>query len=203
VLTNSGPASITSSALASAIGQPLTCASARSWRRVLEGERLDDRSRQGPVTRHADPVAKLDRGGADQHALAGDRGGIEAAAQQIDEAQLRDRVRIDAVVDQDLRADVGVGGRGGIVLQPDRRSRQIQVLAGRAASDAAYPPVAIGPKVDRDGADLVAERRDRSGVDGLDPVVGGLAQVAEDWQDDALRASMRQGLGKHLVVPRL
>ena len=39
----------------------------------LEGERLDDRSRQGPVTRHAEPVAELDRGGADQHPLAGDQ----------------------------------------------------------------------------------------------------------------------------------
>ena len=53
----------------------------------LERERLQQRPRQRPVARHAAPVAELDRRGADQDRLAGDRGGIEPAGEHVDEAE--------------------------------------------------------------------------------------------------------------------
>ena len=116
-------------------------------------------------------------------------------------------VGIDAVVDQDLAAGIGAGpGAGrrvGLALQPGRRGRQVQTLARRVAGDATHLPVAVGAKVDRHGTDVIAKQRQRCGVEGLDLVVGGLAQMAEHGQDDAPGTGMRQGGGERLVIARL
>ena len=69
-------------------------------------------------------------------------------------------------------------------MQPGRRGRQSLAAADRAEWDAAHATVAVGSKVDRDGAGMIAEQRQRRRVDRLDAAVGGLAQVSDHRQDD-------------------
>ena len=165
-----GPITRISSAAPSAAGQPWTRYSVASLRDGLERERLDQRAGQRPVARHAAPVAELDRHRADQDRFACDRGRVEPAIENVDVAQLRDRGRVDAEVDQHL-----AGRRGRRPGQPRGHRRHGPVGERRDGLDGPHAPFGVGLDVDRRpaGETVEAVARVRYRKSGCAPTGGG------------------------------
>jgi hypothetical protein len=161
-----------------------------SLRDGLDRQRLDQRARQRAVARHAAPVAELDRYRADQDRFARDRGRIEPAIENVDVAQLRDRGRIDAEVNQHLARQ-----GGGRPRQPRGHGRHGPVGEGRDRLNRAHAAFGVRLDVDRRPAGGKVKARQGCGIEDLIS-----HPLAVDRKGHAVRPGDRQGVGQGPIV---
>jgi hypothetical protein len=133
-----------------------------------------------------------------------DRRPIEAAAEKIDEAEPRDRGRIDAVVDADLGRAHRQGRLGGarIAEQPHRHARQRDIARWCSTTEPAHEAIGVGPELDRRRAGVIAKQRQRRLLEALDAMVGGLSQTLEYGQADPVGTGQRERFGQNLILAR-
>ena len=152
------------------------------WRRPgeqgLGGERLDDHAGQHAVAGRAVAVADLDRGRADQDALAAERRGRHPAFDEIDEADARDGVGIDCIVDREEGA--GTGAAFGEHRGERRAGHAARLQPEQHLADLA---VGVGDDVDCGQEGVVAQRQDRQIVDRAGAFRAFL--LAQSGEDDA------------------